>query len=60
MATQLITIIDGETGKQENIDTTGFLLLYFSKYDKIEMTGKLDIKILAPIISKAILERISH
>ena len=60
MPNQSITVIDNETGNQEKFNTDGFLLLYLDEHAKIRMTGKLDMKVLTPIISKAILERISR
>ena len=56
---QIITILDSESGKEENLSTDGFLLLYLDEHAKIRMIGKMDIKVLAPILTKIALEKLS-
>ena len=54
-----IKITEIETGETKNVDTEGFLLLYLDG-QKIKMQGKLDIKVLAPILTKIALEKLSR
>ena len=59
MAELIIKITDAETGETQEIDNTdGFLLLYMGKDNRIKMTGKLDMKALAPILLKLAMEKI--
>ena len=54
-----ITSKQGEPGESTvDITTNGFVLLYL-KDEKIETTGTIDIRALAPIIMKSTLERFS-
>ena len=52
-----IKITDKETGETESVDTTGFLLLYL-KQEKIKMQGRLDLKSLAPILTRIVIEKL--
>ena len=54
-----VTILDKDTGKTETLNTDGYLLFFLTENDKIKVQGKLDMKILAPILAKTILERMS-
>jgi len=52
-----IKVTDIETGEVRNIDTDGYLLLVLEQ-GKIKMSGKMDIKALAPILTKIALEKL--
>ena len=54
-----IQITDKETGNIDNLDTTGYLLLYLSENEKVKITGKLDMSALAPILTRIALEKLS-
>ena len=53
-----IQIIDKDSGSTEEVDTEGYLLLYL-KQEKIQMQGKMDLKAIAPILTRIALERLS-
>ena len=54
-----IRINETETGETKYIETDGYLLLYMDEYNKIKMQGKLDIKVLAPLLTKIALEKLT-
>ena len=58
MSELIISITDRETGEIKNVDTAGYLLLYLDQ-EKIKMQGKLDVKVLAPILTRIALEKLS-
>ena len=57
MAELNIKITDTETGETKEIVTSGYLILYMVN-DTIKMSGKMDIKALAPILTKIALEKL--
>ena len=57
----IISIVKNQgTDKQEVIDlkTNGYLLLYI-KGDKIKTSGDIELKALAPLLMKAVMEKMS-
>ena len=54
-----LKITDPDTGESKNITTDGYLLLRFDG-DKIKADGKIDIKALAPILTRIALEKLSR
>ena len=54
-----IRIIDNDSGETEEVDCEGYLLLYL-KGEKIKIQGKLDMKTLAPILTRIALEKMSR
>ena len=54
-----IQISDIDSGSQDNVSTDGYLLLYLEK-DRIHMKGKMDMKAIAPILTKIALEKLSR
>ena len=62
MANIEITILKKDENRQEVIEvveTSGFLILFLED-DKIRMKGQMDIKSLAPILTKLALEKLSR
>ena len=59
MAKTEIRITDLETGESKNIDTDGYLIFRLEG-EKIRMDGKMDIKALAPILTRIALEKLSR
>ena len=53
-----IRITENSTGENKDISTEGYLILYLVD-DKIKMQGKMDLKVLAPILTKIALEKLS-
>ena len=53
-----IKITDLESGESKNIDTDGYLL-FLLEGDTIKSSGKMDIKALAPILTRIALEKLS-
>lgn len=54
-----IIVQKDDASNPENVITDGFLLL-FMENDKIKMRGQMDIKALTPILTKILLEKITH
>ena len=54
-----IRITDLESGESKTIITSGYLI-FFIESDKIKMDGKMDIKALAPILTRIALEKLSR
>ena len=52
-----ILITDRETNKRDEFDATGYLLIILDN-DKINLTGRMDLKTLAPILTKILLEKL--
>ena len=57
MAKLSILVTDKETNKTVEHDTTGYLLILLDN-DKINLTGRMDLKTLAPILTKILLEKL--
>lgn len=55
-----IKITEIETGETKNIDTVGYLLIYMDGNDKIKMDGRMGLKVLAPILTKIALEKLTR
>jgi len=54
-----INVTDLESGEIKNVDTSGYLLLYLER-DKIKMMGKMNLKTLAPMLTKIALEKLAN
>ena len=54
-----IKITDMETNETKELDTDGFVLLHLDQ-DKVKMQGRMDLKTLAPILTRFALEKMSH
>ena len=52
-------IVDKDSPEEKRVDTDGYLILYLVN-DKIKMQGKLDMKVLAPILTRIALEKLSR
>lgn len=53
-----ISVTDKETNKCEKIETDGLLIMYLEG-EKIRMIGRMDLKVLSPIIMKIALEKLT-
>jgi len=53
-----IKVNDTETGRQDDVQTQGYLLIYI-KDENIEFHGKMSIKSLAPILTRFVLEKMT-
>ena len=51
--------ITQDDGTTSSIDTEGGYLLFYFKGDKIKTSGNIDIKALAPILTRIALEKLS-
>ena len=58
MAKLNILVADKETGKRDEYETTGFVLILLDN-DKINLTGRMDLKTLAPMLTKILLEKLT-
>ncbi len=58
MAKIEIRVTDPESGESKTIETEGYLLFRLEG-DKIRMSGKMDIKALAPILTRIALEKLA-
>ena len=54
-----IQINDSDTGQKKSVLTDGYFLLYLDDNSKMKVTGEFDIKILMPLLSKMVLEKMS-
>jgi len=54
-----IQMNDNNTGQKNSVLTDGYFLLYLDDNGKIKVTGEFDIKILMPLLSKMVLEKMS-
>ncbi len=53
-----IVVTDKETGKSEKIETDGLLIMYMEG-EKIRMIGRMDMKVLSPILMRIALEKLT-
>lgn len=54
-----VVVTDTETCKTEKISTDGLLLLYLDG-EKIRMIGRLEMKVLTPLIMKAMVDKMKN
>ena len=53
-----VNITNNDTGIcEQQVHTDGYLLLYLVK-DKVQSIGNIDLKVLAPLLTKVMLERL--
>lgn len=54
----LVSVTDTETCKTEKVETDGLLIMYLDG-EKIRMIGRLEMKVLTPLIMKAMVEKMT-